>query len=98
MPMSTPATAPSPQLFFDTLGAFHRTAALKAAPELDVFTPIGGGAGTPAEIARRCAASERGVRILCDFLALIGFLKKADGRYALTQDTALFLDRRSPAY
>src|SRR5689334_21901463 len=31
-------------------------------------------------------------------MVVIGFLKKDGGKYALTEDTAMFLDRRSPAY
>jgi 2-polyprenyl-3-methyl-5-hydroxy-6-metoxy-1,4-benzoquinol methylase len=95
---SSPAQQPSPQLFFQTINAYQRTEALKAAIELEVFTAIGEGNSTAAEIAKRSAASERGVRILCDFLCIMGFLKKDGNRYSLTQDSAVFLDKRSPAY
>jgi 2-polyprenyl-3-methyl-5-hydroxy-6-metoxy-1,4-benzoquinol methylase len=37
------------------------------------------------------------VRSLCDYLTVQELLTKEAGRYALTQETALFLDRRSPA-
>jgi ubiquinone/menaquinone biosynthesis C-methylase UbiE len=97
--MSSPATQqPSPQLFFQTINAYQRTEALKAAIELEVFTAIGEGNSTAAEIAKRCAASERGTRVLCDFLCIMGFLNKEENRYSLTQDSAIFLDKRSPAY
>lgn len=97
--MSSPsAQQPSPQLFFQTINAYQRTEALKAAIDLDVFTAIGEGNATAAEIAKRCKASERGIRILCDFLCTMGFLDKAENRYSLTPDSALFLDKRSPAY
>ncbi len=92
-----PAGAPSPALVFDTLFAYQRTAALCAAIELDLFRAIGEGPGDVASIARRCSASARGTRILCDFLAVIGLLSKTDGRYANTPTSALFLDPRSPA-
>src|SRR5262249_35478560 len=49
-------------------------------------------------IAKRCKAAARGVRILCDFLTIHGFLTKEGTRYALAPDAALFLDRHSPAY
>jgi 2-polyprenyl-3-methyl-5-hydroxy-6-metoxy-1,4-benzoquinol methylase len=94
---SQPAEAPSPALVFDTLFAYQRTAALRAAIELDVFRAIGEGPGDVASIARRSSASERGTRILCDFLTVIGLLAKSEGRYALTPSSALFLDSRSPA-
>ena len=89
---------PSPALLFDTFNAYQRTQAVKTAIELEVFTIIGEGKTTAKEIAERCGASERGVRILCDFLTIIGFLTKQDARYGLTSDSATFLDKRSPAY
>ena len=96
--MTTDTIAPSPQLFFDTAQAYQRTAALRAAIELDVFTIIGDGADTVPAIAAQCKASERGIRILCDYLTIVGFLTKADGRYQLTLDSSVFLSKRSPAY
>jgi 2-polyprenyl-3-methyl-5-hydroxy-6-metoxy-1,4-benzoquinol methylase len=97
--MSSPTTQqPSPELFFQTINAYQRTAGLKAAIELEVFTAIGEGNATAAEIAKRCKASERGTRILCDFLCIMGFLTKAENRYGLTLDSAVFLDKKSPAY
>src|SRR2546427_8946902 len=96
---SVPQTQPpSPELVFDTLNAYQRTAALKGAIQLDVFTAIGEGNATAKAIASRCQASERGMRILCDYLVIIGFLTKKGTEYQLTPDTVMFLDRRSPAY
>lgn len=89
---------PSPELFFSTVNSYQRTAAIKAAVELDVFTAIAEGLETANAIAKRCQASERGVRILCDTLVINGFLTKDDGKYGLTQDSAIFLNRNSPAY
>lgn len=89
---------PSPQLFFQTINAYQRTQALWAAIELDLFTAIGEGKETVAELARRCEATERGLRILADYLTIQGFLTRDGTRYRLTPDSAVFLDRRSPAY
>jgi SAM-dependent methyltransferase len=95
---TTPQThQPSPELIFDTLNAYQRTAALRGAIELDLFTAIGQGAATAADLAAKLKVSERGARILCDYLVIIGFLTKQGLRYGLTPDTALFLDGRSPA-
>lgn len=85
-------------LFFETAHAFHRTAALKAAVELDVFSAIKQGANTASTLSQHCNVSERGVRSLCDYLTVIGFLTKTGNRFALTQDSAIFLDRGSPGY
>jgi len=96
--MSEQMQQPSPEIFFQTINSYQRTAAVKAAIELELFTAIGEGNTTAAEIAARCNASERGARILCDYLSINGLLTKEGGRYGLTLDSAFFLDRRSPAY
>src|SRR5438045_358622 len=92
-------TPPSPILFFDTVNAYQRTAAIKAAVELGLFTAIAETDGSAAAAAKKIGAAERGVRVLGDYLTICGFLTKSvDRRYALTPDAAAFLDRRSPAY
>jgi SAM-dependent methyltransferase len=96
-PAKTPEAHPSPALVFDMLQAHQRTAALKTAIELDVFRALGEGPADAATIARRCSASERGIRILCDFLTINGVLAKEEGRYRHTPASATFLDPRSPA-
>ncbi len=88
----------SPQLFFETVNAYQRTAAIKAAIDLDLFTALGESGETTEALAEKCSASERGMRILCDSLVVLGFLIKEGGRYRLTPDSAMFLNRRSPAY
>jgi 2-polyprenyl-3-methyl-5-hydroxy-6-metoxy-1,4-benzoquinol methylase len=95
--MTTPQP-PSPDVVFDTLFAYQRSAALKAALDLDLFSAIGDGANTPAAAAGRCGASERGIRILCDYLTTIDLLEKSDGTYRLPPTSATFLSQRSPTY
>ena len=92
------ANGPSPALFFDTINAYQKTAALKSAIELGVFTAIGKNELKANEIAAKINASERGTRMLADYLVTIGFLSKEGDRYSVTQDSAVFLDRNSPAY
>src|ERR1700741_1264264 len=94
--MATPAehSQPNPERIFDTLNAHQKTAALKAGIELEVFTAIGEGADTAAALAKRCQASERGLRTLCDYLTILGFLTKQDQKYALAPDAGRFLARR----
>jgi hypothetical protein len=41
-----------------------------------VFTAIGSGIESAPTLAQKCQASERGMRILCDYLTIIGFLTK----------------------
>ena len=98
MSTSSAAQQPSPELFFHEINAYQRTEALKAAIELEVFTAIGEGNTTVAEIAKRCQTSEKGMRVLCDYLTIMQMLTKQDNHYALTLDSSVFLDKRSPAY
>jgi ubiquinone/menaquinone biosynthesis C-methylase UbiE len=95
---TTPSVQPTPERFFNAVNAHQQTEAMKTALELDLFTAIAEGNTTAAALAKRCSASERGVRILCDFLTIHGFLTKQDSTYALAPDTAMFLSRNSPAY
>lgn len=98
MATSTATSRPNPERIFNTLVAFHETAALKTAIELDIFTAIADGANTSAALAAKIGAAERGVRILCNHLAIRGFLTKEAERYALAPDSAIFLNRHSPTY
>ncbi|HYL78880.1 MAG TPA: class I SAM-dependent methyltransferase [Bryobacteraceae bacterium] len=95
---SQQSQAPSPALIFDTLNAYMRTEALRGALELDVFTAIAEGNHTAPSVATRIKASEKGTRVLCDSLTVMGFLTKQNNEYNLTPDAALFLNRNSPAY
>ena len=88
--MSHATAPPSPQLFFETINAFHRTSALKAAVDLGLFTAIGGTASTAPEIAARCGCPARGIRILSDNLVIMGFLTKEGACYSLTPSSAVF--------
>ena len=49
--------SPSPALFFDTISAYQRTEALRAAIELDLFTLVGEGQRTAVQLASACNAS-----------------------------------------
>jgi len=96
--MPTPGPMPSADIVFDTLFAYQKSAALKTAIDLEVFTAIDDGARTAAAIAARTNVSERGARILCDYLTVNKLLGKSDGSYQLVPESAAFLSKRSPAY
>jgi 2-polyprenyl-3-methyl-5-hydroxy-6-metoxy-1,4-benzoquinol methylase len=93
-----PSQTPSPALFFDTVSAYQRTEALRAAIEIDLFSQVAAGRQTAAQLAEACQAAPRGVRILADYLTILGFLHKHGERYELAADTKVFLDRQSPGY
>jgi len=97
--MTTPRQqSPTPERFFNAISAYQLTEAIKSAIELGVFSAISEGNVTSAKIAERCEAADRGVRILCDFLTIHNFLTKQGTSYGLAAESALFLDRHSPAY
>ncbi|MGC4049930.1 MAG: methyltransferase dimerization domain-containing protein [Paludibaculum sp.] len=89
--------APNPGLIFENLNAHQRSAALRTAIELDLFRAVGQGPADALTLAARCSASPRGIRILCDFLVIMGLLQKSDGIYSHTSTSALFLDPNSPS-
>lgn len=96
--MAQPSHEPNPGQIFDTLNAHQRTAALRGAIDLDLFSAIAQGKRTAAALAQHCRTDERATRILCDYLTVIGFLTKQGNEYGLSPTSAVFLDRRSPAY
>ncbi|MGA2212749.1 MAG: class I SAM-dependent methyltransferase [Bryobacteraceae bacterium] len=98
MSSSPQPRAPSPAIVFDTLQAYQRSVALRGAIDLDLFTAIADGNKSVSAIAARIQASEKGTRILCDYLTIAGLLIKQNGEYSLTPDSAAFLNRHSPAY
>src|ERR1700730_4293821 len=97
--MATPSSTnrPTPEHIFNTLNAYQQTFALRAAIELDIFSAIAEGATDAASLAKKTDAAERGIQSLCNYLTVLGFLTKQGGQYTLTQESSIFLNRRSPA-
>lgn len=89
---------PNPARIMQAVTGYQQSEALRTAVELGVFTAIGSGHVTVAALAAHCRVPEKGIRVLCDFLTIGGFLTKHGGEYGLSADSAVFLDRRSPAY
>ena len=89
---------PSPYRLFDVFNSAYRLAALRAAIEIDLFTAIGEGSTTVEQLAPTLQAAQKGTRILCDTIAAMGFLRKREGIYSLTEESAAYLDRRSLYY
>lgn len=96
--MTNPPITPSPELFFAAMNGFHDTAVLLAALDIELFSAFRGESLSAGELAERCGAALRGVRILADYLTVAGFLTKEGDRYKPTVDTATFLDTASSAY
>jgi ubiquinone/menaquinone biosynthesis C-methylase UbiE len=89
---------PDPEHIRSLIVGYQKTAALRAAVDLHVFTAIGAGVSTVDTIAAQCQTSQRGIRILCDYLTIEGLLTKENQTYRLSPESAAFLDERSPHY
>ena len=77
--------------------AYQRSAAVKGALDLDLFTAIGAGAATVHALAERCAARRAARASSAITSPPPAFSGRTATPYALTADSALFLDRQSPA-
>lgn len=78
--------------------AYQRTAALNAAVKLDIVGLIGADVATSDALAAKAGASERGIRILCDFLSGMGFLRKDASAYRVAEAGRRYLDPSSPGW
>ncbi len=87
--MNKSGRSPSPEKTFGAFRSYQKTAALKGAIELDLFTAVDEGHDSVVSLADHCRASLRGIRILCDFLVITEFLTKENDRYALTPESAV---------
>lgn len=88
----------NPGRIHQALTSYQLAQALKGAIDLDLFTHIAAGSKTVAELAARCGGTGKGVRVLCDYLTIHGFLIKTGEQYDLAPDTGALLDRNSPRY
>ena len=81
---------------------FWASKTLLSAVELDLFTELSGGGLTAPQLADRLDLHERGRDDFLDALVALGLLARdGDGPgavYSNTPDTAVFLDKGSPAY
>lgn len=93
---------PNPELILQVGMGFWGSKALLSAVELELFTALGDERMTGSEIGDRLGLHLRSRYDFLDALVAIGLLgRDGDGpaaRYGNTPDTALFLDKRSPAY
>jgi 2-polyprenyl-3-methyl-5-hydroxy-6-metoxy-1,4-benzoquinol methylase len=95
--MSQPATV-SPQAIFEALQGFQVTAVLGTAIRLDLFDAIATGSTSAEALAATIGADPRGLRVLLDALAVIGFISAEGDEYKLTPVSETFLVRSGGAY
>ena len=96
----TQMTTVSPDKILQLGSAFWGSKTLLSAIELGLFTRLAasGPMGLP-ELRQALGLHERSARDFLDALVALGMLQRlADGRYANTPETELYLDRNKPTY
>ena len=96
----TQMTTVSPDKILQLGSAFWGSKTLLSAIELGLFTRLAasGPMGLP-ELRQALGLHERSARDFFDALVALGMLQRlADGRYANTPETELYLDRNKPTY
>ncbi len=97
-----PTGAPNPEHILQIGMGFWASKTLLSAVELGLFAEISGGGLTAPQIADRLQLHERSRDDFLDALVALGLLARdGDGPgavYSHTPDTAVFLDKDSPAY
>ncbi len=88
----------NPGELLEVSGFFWKTCVLHAAVKIDLFTVIGDGEITAADIARRVDGAARGVVRLLDALVAMELLEKQNETYANTSFGREFLAKDSPKY
>ena len=101
-PTTSAAEMLDPSLIMQVGMGFWPAKTLLSAVELGLFTTLGAGALTGPQVAERLGLRSRAVYDFLDGLLAVGLLER-DGMgegalYRNTPETALFLDRNSPAY
>ena len=96
------ATALTPARIMEVGMAFWPAKVLLSAVKLGVFTELGKSAKTGSELRDALGLHTRSTPDFFDTLVALGFLDRdgdgADSKYRNTGETAVFLDRNSPAF
>ena len=77
---------------------FWASKTLLSAVEMELFTEVAKRPGTADDLGGRLGLHKRAARDFLDALVALGFLERADGIYANTPSTGLFLDKHKPSY
>ncbi|MGQ0700743.1 MAG: methyltransferase [Panacagrimonas sp.] len=91
-----------PSHIMQTATAFWASKVLLTAVELDLFTTLGDGQQSAAQLGEALGLHPRGTYDFFDALVALKFLDRdgdgAEGKYRNTPETAAFLNKKSPAY
>lgn len=92
----------TPERIMQMAWGFSITRVLATALELELFRHVADGKTTPADIAKACAATPRGIAMVVDAMVGLGLLIRAgagrDAPVSLAPDADLFLVKGKPSY
>jgi hypothetical protein len=88
-------TLPDEQQIQEITSGFQQASVIGAAAELDLFTVLAREPLSAAELAERLPADRRGITILLDAVAALGFLSKQEGRYGVPKPLVPLLSEGS---
>jgi hypothetical protein len=94
----TEPTNSSPERIMQVGLGFWASKTLLSAVEMEVFTELGKRAEDLATLQGRIGIHPRSARDFFDALVALGFLRRANGKYANTPATDLYLDKHKPTY
>lgn len=94
--MST--TPPTPEHLLQVGLGFWASKTLLSAVEMGVFTELSKRPETLETLRGRLGMHPRSARDFLDALVALGFLHRADGKYANSPATDLYLDKHKPSY
>jgi len=100
--VATTTEGPTPDSILQIGMGFWASKTLLSAVELELYTELGGGGLTALQIGDRLGLHERSRDDFLDALVSLGLLDRdgdgGDAVYRNTAETAVFLDKASPAY
>ncbi len=94
----TDHAGPTPERIMQVGLGFWSSKALLSAVEMEVFTELAARPEDLETLQSRLGIHPRAGRDFFDCLVALGFLRRADGKYANTPVTDLYLDKHKPSY
>lgn len=96
--MESSSSGPNPGLIYQLALAYRSSATFFTASDLNVFTHIGDGALTAAQVADLCGAAAEPLRMVLETCADLGLLIRDGEKFRNSPTTSVFLLQGKPAY
>jgi hypothetical protein len=96
--MESSSAGPNPGLIYQLALAYRSSAAFFTASDFNVFTRIGEGALSAAELAQQTGAAAEPLRMVLETCADLGLLAREGEKFRISPSTLVFLIKGKPAY